>query len=53
MYKRLFYNDFDIQNPKIKKFLDELQKLPFFCFSAIKTISEFAMLNIERKRLYI
>ena len=51
MYKRLFYNDFDIQNPKIKKFLDELEKLPFFWFSAIKTIREFAMLNIDRASL--
>lgn len=51
MYKRLFYNDFDIQNHKIKKFLDELQKLPFFWFSAIKIIREFAMLNIDRSSL--
>lgn len=51
IYKRLFYNDFDIQNPKIKKFLDELQKLPFFWFSAIKPIREFAMLNIDRSSL--
>lgn len=51
IYQRLFYNDFDIQNPKIKKFLDELEKLPFFWFSAIKTIREFAMLNIDRTSL--
>ena len=51
IYKRLFYNDFDVQNPKIKKFLDELEKLPFFWFSAIKPIREFAMLNIDRKSL--
>lgn len=51
MYKRLFYKDFDIQNPKVKKFLDELQKLPFFWFSAIKTIRDFAMLNIDRASL--
>lgn len=51
IYKRLFYNDFDVQNPKIKKFLDEIQKLPFFWFSAIKIIREFAMLNIDRASL--
>ena len=51
VYKRLFYNDFDIKNPKIKKFLDELEKLPFFWFSAIKPIRDFAMLNIDRKDL--
>ena len=51
IYKRLFYNDFDVQNPKIKKFLDEIQKLPFFWFSAIKIIREFAMLNIDRTSL--
>lgn len=51
MYKRLFYNDFDIENSKIKKFLDELQNLPFFWFSAIKIIREFAMLNIDRSLL--
>lgn len=51
IYQRLFYNDFDIQNPKIKKFLEELEKLPFFWLSAIKTIREFAMLNIDRTSL--
>lgn len=51
IYKRLFYNDFDVQNPKIKKFLEEIQKLPFFWFSAIKIIREFAMLNIDRTSL--
>lgn len=50
-YKRLFYNDFDIENPKIKKFLDELEKLPFFWVSAIKLIRDFAMLNIDRTPL--
>ena len=50
-YKTLFYNDFDIENPKIKKFLQELEKLPFFWFTAIKPIREFAMLNIDRKDL--
>ncbi len=50
-YKTLFYNDFDIHNPKIKKFLNELKKLPFFWNSAIKIIKEYAMLNINRDSL--
>ena len=51
IFKTLFYNDFDINNPKIKKFLDELEHLPFFWYSAIKIIREYAMLNIDRKSL--
>ena len=51
IYKRLFYNDFDMQNRKIKKMFDELEKLPFFWYSAIKMIREFAMLNLDRKPL--
>ena len=51
VYKTLFYNDFDINNKKIKKFLDELKKLPFFWFSAIDTIREFSVLNIDRTSL--
>lgn len=51
VFKTLFYNDFDIRNLKIKKFLDELEHLPFFWFSAIKTIREFSMLNIDRDPL--
>lgn len=51
MFKTLFYNDFDINNPKIKKFLNELENLPFFWHSAIKIIREYAMLNIDRKSL--
>lgn len=50
-FKTLFYNDFDINNPKIKKFLVELKKLPFFWFSALEGIREFAMLNIDRTPL--
>lgn len=50
-YKTLFYNDFDINNPKIKKFLDALEKLPFFWRSAIEGIKEFAMLNLYRTSL--
>lgn len=51
VFKTLFYNDFDINNPKIKKFLDELEHLPFFWYSAIKLIREYAMLNMERDSL--
>ncbi len=36
---------------KINKFLDELESLPFFGFTALKSIREFAMLNIDRKPL--
>lgn len=48
LYKTLFYNDFDINNPKIKKFLDELEKLPFWGFSTIEPIKEVSMLNLDR-----
>lgn len=51
IFKTLFYNDFDINNPKIKKFLDELEQLPFFWHSAIKLVREYSMLNIERDSL--
>lgn len=51
MYKTLFYNDFDIHNKKIKKFLDEIKKLPFFWFKAIDNIREYATLNIDRQPL--
>lgn len=51
IYKTLFYNDFDINNKIIRKFLDELKKLPFFWFSALDCIREFAVLNIDRTPL--
>lgn len=51
IYKTLFYNDFDINNKIIRKFLDELKKLPFFWFSALDSIREFAVLNIDRTPL--
>ncbi len=50
-YKTLFYNDFNINNPKIKKFLQALEELPFFSFSALQPIREYAMLNIDRTSL--
>lgn len=51
MYKTLFYNDFDINNKKIKRLLDEIKKLPFFWNSTLDVIREFAVLNIDRKSL--
>lgn len=51
MYKTLFYNDFDINNEKIQRFLEEIKKLPFFWFSALDMIRKFAALNIDRKLL--
>ena len=50
-FKTLFYNDFDIHNKKINKFLIELKKLPFFWFSSLDLIRKFAMLNIDREPL--
>ncbi len=51
VYKTLFYNDFDINNEKIMKFLEEIKKLPFFWFKALDIIREFAVLNIDRTSL--
>lgn len=50
-YKTLFYNNFDINNKKIKKLIDEIKKLPFFWYSTLDKIREFAVLNIDRKPL--
>lgn len=49
MYKTLFYNEFNIKNKKIKKFYEELQKLPFFWKGSIQIIKDVAMLNIDRE----
>ena len=51
VYKTLFYNDFDIHNPKIKNFLTELKKLPFYWSECLFDIKAFAMLNIDRTPL--
>lgn len=51
LYKTLFYHNFDINNPIIKKFLDKLDKLPFFGFTAIRPIRESALLNTGRDKL--
>ena len=50
-YKSLFYNPFNLNNKKIKKFYDALNKLPFFSSSAYKPIQEYALLNLDRKGL--
>ncbi len=49
--KTLFYNDFDIKNPKIKKLLDEVDKLPIFSSHALEIVREYAMLNLNRDTL--
>ncbi len=51
MVKTLFYNDFDINNPKIKKLLDEIKQLPFNYYQALEMIKEYAMLNKKRDSL--
>lgn len=51
IYRTLFYNDFDKNNPKIKKFLEELNKMPFLWLGAINTIKMYAVLNIDREPL--
>ena len=51
LFKTFFYNDFDPHNAKIKKFLTELQKLPFFWFDCLSDIRIFAMLNVDRTPL--
>lgn len=51
IYKTLFYNDFDINNKKIIKFLEEIKKLPFFWVSTLDDIRVFATLNIDRTPL--
>ena len=50
-YKSLFYNDFNMHNPIIKKFYQKLNELPFFSFTAIKPIQEYALLNLDREGL--
>lgn len=50
-YRTIFYNDFNINNPKIKKFIDEAKKIPIFWNITIDTIKEYAMLNLDRKQL--
>ncbi len=49
--KTYFYNDFDINNKKIKKFLNEVKKLPLFWTNALNEVRYFATLNIDRNPL--
>lgn len=50
-YRTMFYNDFNINKPIIKKFLEKLNKLPFFSYFALEPIRYYALLNLERKSL--
>lgn len=49
--RTFFYNDFDIHNKKVKKMLEENDKLPYFSSLALRPIREFAVLNIDRTSL--
>lgn len=49
--KTLFYNDFDINNKKINKFLEEFNKLPIIHYNVEYLIKESAVLNADRKEL--
>lgn len=50
-YKTLFYNDFDINNEKIKKFINQFDNYPFEWMALVDLIREFALLNYDRKQL--
>ncbi len=50
-YKTFFYNDFDIDNDKIRTLFKEIKKLPFFWFISLGLIKEFSVLNLDRKEL--
>ncbi len=49
--KTYFYNDFDINNKKIKKFLVEIKKLPFLWNLSLDDVRKYAVLNIDREPL--
>ncbi len=51
LYSNLFYYDFDIDNPKIKIFLEELNNLLFYFPHFLWKLRKIAMLNIDRKPL--
>lgn len=51
IFKTIFYYDFDINNPTIVKFLDELYKLPIFTPNVVDAIKEYSALNSERDSL--
>lgn len=50
-YQTLFYNDFNINNPKIKKFYRTLLELPCYHLPVIQRVQEYALLNKERDSL--
>ena len=50
-YISLFYNDFNMNNPKIKKFYKETITLPFFYIDFIEYVQEYALLNRDRTSL--
>lgn len=50
-YISLFYNDFNMNNPKIKKFYNETITLPFFYIDFIEYVQEYALLNRDRTSL--
>ncbi len=51
MYKTLFYNDFDINNPKIKKMLDAIKNMPILNRPVLELIRDYSVLNIDRLSL--
>ena len=46
----LLYNDFDINNPKIKKALKEIDKLPYFSSINVKhSMRRYTVMNLDRE----
>lgn len=50
-FQTLFYNDFEITNPKIKKMLDEIGDTLYFAVTGSRLIRYFAMINGNRELL--
>ena len=50
-YKNIFYDDFNFDNKIVRKFYNELKKLPFFWTSVIEPIRVYALLNKDRETL--
>ena len=50
-FKTLFYNDFNINNPKIKKFIEQFDEYPFEWMIIKDIIRDFSVLNFNRKEL--
>lgn len=51
MYKALFYNDFDENNPKIKEMLVEMNKVPLLSLIVPDRIKKYSLLNLDREEL--